>query len=122
MKITYTPYRGKIEPVKKVYKSDINLTDKFIEVTTYYDYEAWDSDKGIRKDDSYKSIKLIRKEDVSGLTIENYLHEGDPNDESCPRVIIDGTYTSIHIWLTEETVFDVYKTVKDWMLNEKGSS
>lgn len=122
MKIKYIPYRGEIEPITKVHKSDIELNDKFIEVTTYYEFECFDSDTLLKKPDTYKEMAFIIKKDVTGVKIDYYTHKEDPSDESYPRVIVDGICNSIHIWLKDEDVYDIYTKIKNWVLDETSTS
>lgn len=122
MKIAYKPYRGKIEPVTKVHKSNIELTDNYIEVVTFYDYEAVDSDATIKRDTFYKTVQFSKRNTITGVTIDYYTHQDDTSNEQCPRIVVDCGSTAIHIWLDEESVFNIYKTIKDWILNEDSTS
>ncbi len=122
MKIVYTPYRGKIEPITKVYKSEIELGLKHIEITTYYDFESFTLDTLTHKSDFIKTIALFQKDNIS-ITFNYVYHEADDSEETYPRIEIwDVSGSTSYIHVGNEEGLKVYSQLKKWLLEDEIST
>lgn len=116
MKLTYRPFRGEIEPVTKVHESAIRLLKDYIEVASYYEYEAMDED-GIVKPDVVKGLDFFPRTGLS-ITIEGVSHKADKDNKIFSRLKICAmTGEEVFVSATDEEVYELYKKIKNWLLN-----
>lgn len=114
MKLKYTPYRGKIEPVKMVHKAEFELLNNFIEVTTFYEYDRFDADTMTAIHDVVKGIDFFNKNNVS-IQLEYVIHTADTTEELFPRIKITSGYECTYLWPGEEA-FEIYTKLKNWLI------
>lgn len=115
MVIKYTPYRGKLEPVTKVHKSDIKFFPEHVEIIYCYEYEPYGSDGG---SDTIQAAYLVPRYAISIMRSATY-HIDDPQRELCPLVVVDvaGVPDSITLHCkTNKEADEIYENFKDYLL------
>lgn len=110
-KISFIPHRGPIEPITEVRKSEINLTDNFLELI--YDFSVLVS--GI--EETRTAALLINKKDLS-LGLTTWYNEDDKDKNLQPRVelFICGGYQDYIYVETLDEAYEIYKKLKNWLL------
>jgi hypothetical protein len=116
MKITFTPYRGEIEPITDIRKAEVTLHEDYIEVIYSYDYEKY-SESG-NKRESMNSAYLIPKYGT-GISRGASTHSLDETEEEVPMVTIESPcYDSV--WLrckTNREADNVYLELRKYLLD-----
>lgn len=111
------PYRGKIEPIKQVHKSELTLFPHQLEVVMSYDYERFSD--GERTDDTFQTAYILHKAHIA-LGRTTTTHYDDPDKERIPSVTIDATGLPDTIYLrfkTNKEADTAYSEIREWMLS-----
>jgi hypothetical protein len=115
MKIQYTPYRGKIEPILDIRKAEVTLHPEHIEVIYSYDFQKY-SESGSYKE-SMNAAYLIPKYGT-GISRSASSHSMDETEEEVPMVTIESPcYDSV--WLrckTNKEADKLYLTLRKYLL------
>jgi hypothetical protein len=113
--ITFTPYRGEIEPILNIRKAEVTLHPEYIEVIYSYDYEKYFD--GERKKESMNSAYLIPKYGT-GISRGASTHQMDESEEEVPMVTIESPcYDSV--WLrckTNREADNLYLKLRKYLL------
>jgi len=114
--IEFSPYRGKIEPVKGVNFAKIFLHANHLEVMISYDYDYWN---GItHSDDCVRQAILMNKNwiTVERCRINHYL---DPDEELLEVVQLHYYGNSTYIRCKNGKEADwVWSEIKEWMIGK----
>lgn len=111
-KIKFKPYRGHLEPIREVRKSEIILHDNYLELI--YDYNFTDT---LHQEENRTAAYLLPKKAISiGLTV--WYHEDDKEKIHYPRVEIytNGSYCEYIYVETMDEADSIYKQIKSWLL------
>lgn len=117
MKLTFTPYRGEIEPIIDIRKAELTLHPEYIEVIYSYDYERY-TESG-SKTDSMNAAYLIPRYGT-GISRGASTHALDESEEEVPMVTIESPcYDSV--WLrckTNKEADTLYLNLRAYLLEE----
>lgn len=115
--IKFIPYRGSIEPITKVYKTEINLYPNYIEVIQSYDYTPYlpEPDECGGKP---RGATMYPKQSVAVEVAASY-HQRDTSREEHPtiRILFEDWSETIHIRYEKEA-YEIYNRIKLWLLND----
>jgi hypothetical protein len=112
-KIKYKIYKGRMEPITEIRKSEIILHEGYLEHITDYSYTPYSSDSF----DYSKSAMLIPKEQIT-LQLSESIHADDTEQEAVPIIflLVSGGWQEC-IWIdTMENAYAVYNKIKKWLL------
>lgn len=114
-KIKYKLFRGPLEPVTSQRKAEVILHPRYLELICDYDFEPYGSNKDGFPYRRYAA--LIPKESFAAELTEG-CHEDDIEKQMNPLIYIyyGGRIESIYVETYDEA-YDIYKKIKDWMLN-----
>jgi hypothetical protein len=116
MILTFTPYRGKFEPVTKVHKAEVKLFPENMEIIFSYDYVKYDD--GNKTEDTTFSAHFVPRYG-SSLTRSAMYHMDDPDRELCQYVGIDvpGVPETIYLRCKNNKEADkIYSDLKEYLL------
>ena len=118
MKILFTPYRGKIEPIIDIYKAEVILHPEYIEVTYSYDYTKY-SESGTYKENA--SAAYLVPKYGTGISRTTSQHALDETQEEVPMVTIDSPGCMDAIWIRcrkNKEADDLYLKLREYLLKD----
>jgi hypothetical protein len=116
MKVTFTPYRGKVEPITNVYKAELTFFEEYVEIVYAYDFEKLID--GERTPDTSHAAFLLPRYDLTVVRSSMY-HQEDEDKEFCPYVEVSAPTHLEPIYLrckTNKEADTIYSSFREYLV------
>ena len=114
--IKYNVYRGHLEPVGEVRKSEVHLYQNYMEIIASYDFTPYlDSE-----DVPYRKYACLIPKSQLAIELTEEWNDQDPDKVAYPvvKIIVEGVLAD-HIYVkTEKEAYDIYTRIKTWLIND----
>jgi hypothetical protein len=111
--IKYKVYRGHLEPVTEINKSQINLYENYLESIQDYTFEGYK----LEPDDvPYRKFATLLP--AAGLAVEltESWHEHDPEKKAYPCIhLLSTSYQDLIRVETFDEAYEIYDKLKKWL-------
>jgi hypothetical protein len=121
IKLKYTPYLGKTEPVTEVIMAEVVVHEKHIELKVAYNYTARvpaDTIDWIEKPDTVREHSIWPKDSIM-LRRTVATHNYDTIDPESTHIIEVVHNSNQNFWIraNEKEIAELYKTLRAWLLS-----